>query len=210
MEVWWSELSTLNQWMYGFAAFFGSIFTLQIVLFFIGFDEPIATDLDTDMIDGDYSMSGWMEWFSAKAIIAFGLIFSLMTAVSMDFYGVWYIPALLVGFSCGVTAGVAITYVMRKLALLQESGNVNDYELLGCKGEVLSAIRPPESGQIEVHRKMKGGIVYRRGFSDGVIEASTEVIVSEVLEGEGLKVLSRDSAEGELVAIKHELVTEGS
>ena len=51
LAAWWESLTTLNQWFYGVAAFFGVLFLWQMVMAFFG----LGTETEVDIVTHSYN-----------------------------------------------------------------------------------------------------------------------------------------------------------
>jgi hypothetical protein len=186
MQTWWLSLTGVQQFLWGLAVFFSLLFLLQIIAAFFGFGES------GEVTDGDLSHdSAPSTFFTLRNTIVFFLGFSWggLACIDAEISIFW---AVLVGFLM-----VAINlFLLRGLASLSETGNLNLNNAIGKEGVVSILIPARLTGYGKVNISFQGRLEE--------LEAITED--EAIPRGQSVKVL-RVSNNNQLV-VTH-LITKG-
>jgi hypothetical protein len=210
MMDWWSGLTALNKAFYGVAAFFSVIFVWQFISALIGLaggdmdaDADVHADVDAGGADlhTDADMDGGLDAhgleahsahdageslsafrvLSVRAILAFCTLFSWATALYLNQHETVTV-ALLYATGWGLAGGVVVTFLVRWLRGLAETGTPRLSTCVGARGTVYMDI--PAGGRGEV-RVPVGGVltmVKARAAGGEAIKAGIGVYVLGILD----------------------------
>jgi hypothetical protein len=206
MMEWWNNLTVLNQFFYGGAAFFSLIFLWQFVGMLIGlshggdFDMHVEAHVDGDMgagADGGVDVSvGSIEAhslsdaaestaafhiLSVRAVLAFFTLFTWAGALYLNI-GKDKTQALTLAVAWGAAGWVVVAVLLHWLRKLAESGNRRLSTALGQAGTVYLDI--PAGGRGEVRVAVSGvvSVVKARGAGGQAIKAGSAVTVTRLLD----------------------------
>ena len=191
MQVWWSELTPLNQVFYGVAVFFSVLFLWQFITTLIGLsdsadgiaqDDLSADDVGPD-VDGGPHDHGIVAFklLSVRSVIAFGMLFGWAGALYLD-AGLSIEDSVLRGFVWGAAGMALVAYFFYKVQHLSESHNRNLSSCIGNEGEVYIDI--PENGTGQIRVMESGAVNYISARSKGgqPIQNKTPVRVLRTLD----------------------------
>lgn len=152
MINWWNSLIQAQQVfaLVGIAA--TVILVIQTVMMLFGFGD----DADTDIDDADIGDAGdGLVIFSIKGIVAMLCILG-WTGVIFLGTGMNHVLAIFLAFLCGVAALIGMAFIMRAIAKLQSSGNIDVGNAIGKVGQVYIPIKGNASAQGKVTLTVQG------------------------------------------------------
>ncbi len=206
MMEWWNNLTALNQFFYGGAAFFTLIFLWQFVGMLIGlshggdFDMHVDAHVDGDMgADADsgvdvsvdsleaHSFSDAAEStaafhiLSVRAVLAFFTLFSWAGALYLNI-GKDTTQSLILAVAWGAAGWVVVAVLLHWLRKLAETGTRRLSTALGQTGTVYMDI--PAGGQGEVRVAVSGvvSMIKARAAGGQAIKAGSSVTVTRLLD----------------------------
>ena len=128
------------------------ILVIQTVMMLFGFGD----DADTDIDDADIGDAGdGLVIFSIKGIVAMLCILG-WTGVIFLGTGMNHVLAIFLAFLCGVAALIGMAFIMRAVAKLQSSGNIDAGNAIGKVGQVYIPIKGNASAQGKVTLTVQG------------------------------------------------------
>ena len=168
MEVWWTNLSTLNQSLYVLAVFFSVFFVWQLVAALMGLGgggdladvDDARPDAVEDVQDGSVDA---FKLLSLRSLIAFGMLFGWAGALYLQ-SGQEVSSAILYAVVWGGAGMVLVSYFFHTIRRLEETGNPRLETCVGTEGEVYIDIPEGGSGQVRV---MESGAVSFSAVNSG-------------------------------------------
>ena len=185
MQIWWAELTLLNQVFYGIAVFFSFLFFWQLITTLIGLGDSVdgfgANDVGPD-VDGFYDHGAVaFQLLSIRSVIAFGMLFGWAGALYLD-SGYSVEEAVIRGFVWGAAGMVLVAYFFYKVQQLSESHTRNLSSCIGNEGEVYLDIPEDGTGQIRVMESGAVNYVSARSKGGQSIQHKTPVRVLRTLD----------------------------
>lgn len=169
---WWEALSGAEQMYWGIAIVASLIFTVQLILTFIGLDAELEAELDTG--DG-------FGIISFKTLVAFATFFGWGGVVALA-EGFSSGKALMIAFLAGFLAMVALAYVLSQLLKLQESGTVDLYDAIRKEGEVYLRIPSATEGKGKIHVEVENKLMEFDAISDGeAIPTGAKIKIKDII-----------------------------
>ena len=128
------------------------VLVIQTVIMLFGFGD----DGDGDIDDTDLGDAGdGLVIFSIKGIVAMLCILG-WTGVIFLGTGMNHVLAIFLAFICGIAALIAMAFIMKAMAKLQSSGNIDVGNAIGKVGQVYIPIKPSGSAQGKVNLTVQG------------------------------------------------------
>lgn len=158
----------------------GLLFTIQLLLSFIGVGMDTAGSGIGDLGASDYSFK-FLSIMSISSFCMVGGIFGLYALTLFDPYSGWRIPAAVI--TTLITGGIMVYLsglISSALAKIQGSGTVKAANAVGKTAKVYLTIKPGKIGRVEVD------VQGRRKYIDAVAQDPTK----EFKTGELVKVVS--------------------
>lgn len=157
MDQWWNSLSLLEQVFYIIAIPATVIMIIQSILLLFGIGDGDADiDIpDTDLPDGDIpdGMDGsdGLSLFSIRGITAFFAVGGWMGVVLVK-RGWPEAVCIVVAFVAGAATLLLLAWIMKKVAQMQDSGNVDMENAVGHPAKVYLKIpaRRSQTGKVTV------------------------------------------------------------
>ena len=167
MEDWFTAL-TLFEKVYWIVAVVGSIiFTILMIMTFVGGDvEDVSGDVDVD-IDGDTGIG--FQFLSFKNLIGFFTIFGWSGIACLD-NGLSTGVTILVSVICGLLMMFAMASLFYYLAKLQSSGTLKLKNAMGQIGEVYLTIGANRSSIGKVSVNVQGTLRELEALTDEEID----------------------------------------
>jgi len=152
MIEWWNSLIKAQQ-IFALVAIASTVLlVIQTVMMLFGFGD----DADGDIDDVDIGEAGdGLVIFSIKGIVAMLCILG-WTGVIFLGTGMNHALAIFLAFLCGLAALVGMAFIMRAVAKLQSSGNIDVGNAIGKVGQVYIPIKPNGSAQGKVNLTVQG------------------------------------------------------
>lgn len=183
MQIWWTELTVLNQVFYGIAVFFSFLFLWQLITTLTGLGDSVdgfgATDAGPD-VDGFDAGVATFQLLSIRSVIAFGMLFGWAAALYLD-SGHSVEQAVISGVVWGAAGMVIVAYFFFKVQQLSESHTRNLSSCIGNEGEVYIDIPENGTGQIRVLESGAVNYVSARSKGGQSIAHKTQVRVLRTL-----------------------------
>ena len=187
MQEWWMSLDLFLKSLWCISITTSLIFIIQTVLTFIGMDSDAGSGADFDGstgTDGDFPF----QLFTFRNFINFFLGFS-WTAIA--FYEVitptWFL--LFIAILGGLLLVAAVLYIFYLMSRMEQSGNINIDNALGCRGNVYLKIPAKRSGEGKKQISIQGAIREYDALTDGEeLPTGSPIRVIEVLNAETLLV----------------------
>jgi len=215
MQVWWDNLTALNQGFYIAAAFFSVFLVWQLIAALVGLaggDEADAVDahnadaMDTDAGDVDAhdlehdgaadaadSMSAF-RLLSIRSILAFCTLFAWAGALYLQ-NGKDITWSILFAILWGAVAMVIVALIFHAMRKMTETGNIRLASCVGTSAMVMLDI--PAGGTGEARVTVSGTVqrLKARGVDGKGIPGGTPVIVQRLLGPDVLEVKPTDSTD---------------
>lgn len=174
MSGWYETLSTVEQLFWVIALISSALFIIQVIMALIGFDAEGDGFIETDGIDGGFSL------ISFRTILAFLVCFGWIGVVILH-EGGSVLSAFIWATLAGLSAMVMVAYLLYQLIKMDESGTVDLYTAIGTDGEVYILI--PEKGQGKISIDIEGKLMELDAQSlGGSIPTGAKITVVDILE----------------------------
>lgn len=191
MALWWESLNLFMKFMWGIALTSSLIFIIQSIITFIGGDTDLdvgGADASADDPSGTEIDSG-MNILTVRNFVNFFLGFGWSAVLFAD--GIPSVALLLVVSTLvGVAFVVLMMLLLKWLASMQQSGNINVYEVaVGCQGNVYFPIPEARSGEGKVQISINNSVREYDALTDGdALPTGTRIRVVEVIDASTLLV----------------------
>ncbi len=160
---WWAELSPVMKILWSVTLTASLIFLIQSILTFIGADADSAADFDMDVdtsMDGSdlSNIDGGSNLYTFRNFVNFILGFGWSAILLQE--SVPSVPLRIVlSVLVGIGLVVAVMYMFKWLAGMQQSGNINlQRSAAGCEGKVYLTIPAARSGSGKVQITISGAV----------------------------------------------------
>ena len=160
---WWAELSPVMKILWSVTLTASLIFLIQSILTFIGADADSAADFDMDVdtsTDGSdlSNIDGGSNLYPFRNFVNFILGFGWSAILLQE--SVPSVPLRIVlSVLVGIGLVVAVMYMFKWLAGMQQSGNINlQRSAAGCEGKVYLTIPAARSGSGKVQITISGAV----------------------------------------------------
>lgn len=160
---WWAELSPVMKILWSVTLTASLIFLIQSILTFIGADADSAADFDLDVdtsMDGSdlSNIDGGSNLYTFRNFVNFILGFGWSAILLQE-----SVPSVALRITLSVLVGiglvVAVMYMFKWLAGMQQSGNINlQRSAAGCEGKVYLTIPAARSGSGKVQITISGAV----------------------------------------------------
>lgn len=158
---WWAELSLVMKILWGVTLAASFVFIIQSILTFVGADADSDFDMDVDTsLDGSdlSNIDGGANLYTFRNLVNFILGFGWSAILLQD-----SIPSaalrIVVSVVIGMALVVAVMYLFKWLAGMQQSGNINlQKSAAGCEGKVYLTVPAARSGEGKVQITINGAV----------------------------------------------------
>lgn len=158
---WWAELSLVMKILWGVTLAASFVFIIQSILTFVGADADSDFDLDVDTsLDGSdlSNIDGGANLYTFRNLVNFILGFGWSAILLQD-----SIPSaalrIVVSVVIGMALVVAVMYLFKWLAGMQQSGNINlQKSAAGCEGKVYLTVPAARGGEGKVQITIGGAV----------------------------------------------------
>jgi len=158
---WWAELSLVMKILWGVTLAASFVFIIQSILTFVGADADSDFDMDVDTsLDGSdlSNIDGGANLYTFRNLVNFILGFGWSAILLQD-----SIPSaalrIVVSVVIGMALVVAVMYLFKWLAGMQQSGNINlQKSAAGCEGKVYLTVPAARSGEGKVQITIGGAV----------------------------------------------------
>lgn len=163
IATWWAGLSLVMKILWGITLAASLVFIIQSVLTFVGADADSATDFDLDVdtsMDGaDLSnIDGGSNLYTFRNFVNFTLGFG-WSAILLEESIPSVALRVVVSVAVGLALVVAVMYLFKWLAGMQQSGNINlEKSASGCEGKVYLTVPAARSGEGKVQITIGGAV----------------------------------------------------
>ncbi|MCI9273359.1 MAG: hypothetical protein HFE39_05295 [Clostridiales bacterium] len=187
MDQWWNSLSLLAQVFYIIAIPATVVMVIQSILLLFGIGDGDADfDLpDTDLPDGSLPAgmdgSDGLSLFSIRGVTAFFAVGGWMGVVLVK-RGWPEAVCIVAAFAAGAAALLLLAWIMKKIAKMQDSGNVDMINAVGHPAKVYL--------KIPAQRKQTGKVTVifqeRLMECEAVTDSATDLLTGENVRVTGL------------------------
>ena len=161
IATWWAELSLVMKILWGVTLTASLVFIIQSILTFVGADadSDFDVDVDTSMDGADLSnIDGGANLYTFRNFVNFILGFGWSAILLQD-----SVPnvvlRVIISVIIGLALVVAVMYLFKWLAGMQQSGNINlQRSAAGCEGKVYLTIPEARSGSGKVQITINGAV----------------------------------------------------
>ena len=161
ITTWWASLSLVMKILWGVTLAASLVFIIQSILTFVGADADSDFDLDVDTsLDGSdlSNIDGGANLYTFRNLVNFILGFGWSAILLQD-----SIPSaalrIVVSVVIGMALVVAVMYLFKWLAGMQQSGNINlQKSAAGCEGKVYLTVPAARSGEGKVQITIGGAV----------------------------------------------------
>lgn len=158
---WWAELSLVMKILWGVTLAASFVFIIQSILTFVGADADSDFDMDVDTsLDGSdlSNIDGGANLYTFRNLVNFILGFGWSAILLQE-----AIPSaalrIVVSVVIGMALVVAVMYLFKWLAGMQQSGNINlQKSAAGCEGKVYLTVPAARSGEGKVQITIGGAV----------------------------------------------------
>ena len=190
---WWAGLSLVMKILWGVTLTASLIFIIQSILTFVGADADSDFDMDVDTsLDGSdlSNIDGGANLYTFRNLVNFILGFGWSAILLQD-----SIPSaalrIVVSVVIGMALVVAVMYLFKWLAGMQQSGNINlQKSAAGCEGKVYLTIPEGRSGTGKVQITINGAVREYDALteSETPLKTGTSIRVVDALDANTLLV----------------------
>lgn len=178
MQEWWLSLDIYMKVVWFITLTASLIFIVQTILTFIGMDTDSGLDADPDAGTGTGEFP--FQLFTFRNFINFFLGFG-WTAIVLEgkLNGV-----LIVFLSClvGILLVAAVMYIFYLMSKMEQSGNIDTANAVGCKGNVYLKIPAVRGGEGKVQITIQGAVREYNAVTNGEeLPTGTPVVITQVL-----------------------------
>jgi len=205
MITWWASLTVGMKILWGITIASSLIFIIETILTFIGAGGgdldgvdaggmDLGGDLDAAGTDGGFDVDPAMNLLTFRNLVNFCLGFGWTSVLLYDKIGSKGL-LLLVATLVGVALVIAVMFLFKWLAGMQQSGNINLYaSAKGCEGTTYLTIPAERSGQGKVQITINNSVREYDAVTDGdEIRTGKSIKVVEVINERTLLVEPLDS-----------------
>ena len=161
IATWWAGLSLVMKILWGVTLAASFVFIIQSILTFVGADADSDFDLDVDTsLDGSdlSNIDGGANLYTFRNLVNFILGFGWSAILLQD-----SIPSaalrIVVSVVIGMALVVAVMYLFKWLAGMQQSGNINlQKSAAGCEGKVYLTVPAARGGEGKVQITIGGAV----------------------------------------------------
>ena len=158
---WWAELSLVMKILWGVTLAASFVFIIQSILTLVGADADSDFDMDVDTsLDGSdlSNIDGGANLYTFRNLVNFILGFGWSAILLQD-----SIPSaalrIVVSVVIGMALVVAVMYLFKWLAGMQQSGNINlQKSAAGCEGKVYLTVPAARGGEGKVQITIGGAV----------------------------------------------------
>ena len=193
IATWWAELSLIMKILWGVTLTASLVFIIQSILTFVGADADSDFDVDVDTsIDGaDLSnIDGGANLYTFRNFVNFILGFGWSAILLQD-----SVPnvvlRVIISVIIGLALVVAVMYLFKWLAGMQQSGNINlQRSAAGCEGKVYLTIPEARSGSGKVQITINGAVREYDAIteSESALKTGTSIRVVDAVDANTLLV----------------------
>jgi membrane protein implicated in regulation of membrane protease activity len=193
IATWWAELSLVMKILWGVTLTASLVFIIQSILTFVGADADSDFDVDVDTsIDGaDLSnIDGGANLYTFRNFVNFILGFGWSAILLQD-----SVPnvvlRVIISVIIGLALVVAVMYLFKWLAGMQQSGNINlQRSAAGCEGKVYLTIPEARSGSGKVQITINGAVREYDAIteSESALKTGTSIRVVDAVDANTLLV----------------------
>ena len=198
IAIWWAELSPVMRILWAVTLSASLIFIIQSILTFVGADADSSFDTDVDL-SGDGSdlsnIDGGSNLYTFSNFVNFILGFGWSAILLQN--SIASVPLLiLVSVIIGIALVVAVMYLFKWLASMQQSGNIDvNKSAKGCEGTVYLTIPAARAGEGKVQISINGAVREYDAVteSDSALKSGTPIRVVDVVNASTLLVEETNS-----------------
>jgi len=181
---------SIEMTIYWILALFGSlIFVIQLILAIFGLGAGHDVDVDTSAVGGHdvgttHADSGFsvFKLFSVQSVIAFISFFGWGGIIAGQ-CGLPDFMRLLIAFGCGFMMMVLVSLLLFYLLKLQQVGNIDAADFVGCQGTVYFNIPPGRTDSGKVTVNFKGCTRQVLAVADEELPTGTAVTIVQQIDG---------------------------
>ncbi|MBU2926966.1 hypothetical protein [Winogradskyella psychrotolerans] len=175
MAEWFSNLEFLSK-MYWLVAIIGSlIFSIVMVMAFVGGDADDIGDLDSDI---DIDAAGF-QFISFKNVVAFFTVFGWSGIACID-AGLSTPLTVIISIICGLLMMVIMAALFFFISKLSDSGTLNYKNAIDAVGEVYLPIGADRSKMGKVNVSVQGTMRELDALTDSLTQLKTGTIIKVV------------------------------
>lgn len=176
MQEWWISLDTYMQVLWFITLTASLIFIVQTILTFIGMDADANMDTDPTSTIGEFPF----QVFTFRNFINFFLGFG-WTAIALN-GKINGILAVFLSFLVGLLLVGIVMYIFYLMSKMEQSGNIDVVNAVGCKGNVYLKIPAARGGEGKVQITIQGAIREYDAVTNGEeLPTGTPIIITETL-----------------------------
>lgn len=178
MQEWWMSLDMVAKVLWIITSVASLIFIIQTIMTFVGMDSDV--NLDTNLDGGSMTDAFPFQLFTFRNFVNFFLGFG-WTAVTLK-GNVSGVVTILVAVLVGILLVAAVMYIFYMMSKMEQSGNIDSNNAVGCKGNVYLTIPGTRSGEGKVQIGIQGAIREFDAITEGeTIPNGTPIRVVEVI-----------------------------
>lgn len=166
MQAWWASLELYMQIIWIITLTASLIFIIQTILTFIGMDTDSGLDVPDGGLDPDMDAGTFpFQLFTFRNFINFFLGFGWTFITLSGNMGIAW--TIILSVLVGVALVAAVMYIFFFMSKMEQSGNIETNQALGCKGNVYLTIPANRSGEGKVQISIQGAIREYDAMTDG-------------------------------------------
>jgi hypothetical protein len=150
----WQALPLIEKIFWSIAIPASTLFIIQLVLTFIGFDHDTDITGHSDIsVDGDHGITS--QFFSIKSLVAFFTVFA-WTGLACADGGLSVFPSILISIIAGVIMVLIMATLFYYMSKLSDSGTLNINNAIHKIGTTYLTIPASRKGMGKVQVKVQG------------------------------------------------------
>lgn len=187
MQEWWIALDGYMKILWFITLTASLIFIVQTILTFIGMDADAGLDADPDATAGGGEFP--FQLFTFRNFINFFLGFGWTAIVLQG--KINGVLAIFIAFVAGILLVAAVMYIFYFMSKMEQSGNIDTANAVGCRGNVYLKIPPARNGEGKVQITIQGAIREYDAVTNGEeLPTGTPIVITQVLN-ENVLVVAR-------------------
>lgn len=177
MQEWWITLDLYMKVLWIITLSASLIFIVQTILTFIGMDSDGGLDTPDS---GDFNGEFPFQLFTFRNFINFFLGFGWTAILLQD--KVNGLLAIFISALVGILLVAAVMYIFYLMSRMEQSGNIDMANAVGCKGNVYLKIPANRNGEGKVQITIQGAVrEYDAVTNSEELPTGAPIVVTQVL-----------------------------
>lgn len=184
MQEWWMSLDIFMKGLWCITLTASLIFIVQTILTFIGMDSDANADFNGGNGDVDFPF----QLFTFRNFVNFFLGFGWTAIVLYNGIGNKLVLVIISTLAGALLVG-AVMYLFYLMSRMEQSGNIDIENAVGCRGNVYLRIPQARSGEGKVQITIQEAVREYNAITEGAeLQTGTPITVTRVINAETLLV----------------------